>query len=203
MRLAGFCADHMHLEGLLRVAAAQGFTSSVCMTLTKRGWPRLLRARYSRGRPLYVGSASSRSASPRSRSVCSTTAAHATWCERLCPAGVHVILEKPFAMDVSEAERAASISEKEGVILAVNWPLASSSPHRTTRHLIANGTVGDVLEVHYYGGNRGPQHHLREGDVWEGSWGTPRRGGRSDPRLPRVWRDTRDMVSCRRICRMR
>ena len=46
-----------------------------------------------------------------------------------------------------------------------------------TRRLLQEGTIGDVVETHYYGGNRGPQHHLRPNEQWEGGWWTLRDEG--------------------------
>ena len=47
-------------------------------------------------------------------------------------------------------------------LLAINWPLAWYPPHRTARRLIAEGEIGEVIEVHYYDGNRGPLWHLAD-----------------------------------------
>lgn len=88
--------------------------------------------------------------------LCPATAAHADWVERVAEYDVHVVLEKPFATTVSEADRITRAVEATGNRLAVNWPLAWYPPHRTTKRLVDEGTVGDVIEVHYYDGNSGP-----------------------------------------------
>ena len=96
--------------------------------------------------------------------VCSTTADHLSLVERLAPHGIHLILEKPFAVSIKDAD--AMISAVTGSkseprpTLSINWPLAWYPSHRTTRRLISEGAIGDVLEVHYYNGNRGPLHHI-------------------------------------------
>lgn len=92
--------------------------------------------------------------------VCSTTAEHVTWVEKLAPRGVHILLEKPFARSLAEADRMIVAMNGAERILSVNWPLAWYASHRTTARLIADGAVGDVVEVHYYDGNRGPLLHL-------------------------------------------
>ena len=43
--------------------------------------------------------------------------------------------------------------------LAVNWPLRWYPPHVTTKRLIDERVIGDVIEVHFYDGNRGPLYH--------------------------------------------
>ncbi len=46
------------------------------------------------------------------------------------------------------------------VVLAINWPLAWVPSHVTAKRLIDEGVIGNVLEVHYYDGNRGPLWHV-------------------------------------------
>jgi glucose-fructose oxidoreductase len=49
-----------------------------------------------------------------------------------------------------------------GARLAINWPLAWYPPHVTTKRMIADGVIGEVREVHFYDGNRGPLYHLAD-----------------------------------------
>ena len=92
--------------------------------------------------------------------VCSTTKDHPNWVRHLAGAGVHVVLEKPFATSLAEADEMIAAATEAGVLLAVNWPLAWYPPHRTTQRLISEGTIGPVREIHYYDGNRGPLRHV-------------------------------------------
>ena len=94
--------------------------------------------------------------------VCSTTRDHPRWVGRLAAAGINVIVEKPFATELAEADEMIAAAEGAGVLLAVNWPLAWYPPHRTTERLIREGTIGGVREIHYYDGNRGPLRHLHD-----------------------------------------
>jgi glucose-fructose oxidoreductase len=91
--------------------------------------------------------------------VCSTTAAHPEWVERLASRGVHTIVEKPMAFSLEEADAMVAAAEKAGVVLAVNWPLAWIPAHRTARRLVADGAIGTLEQVHFYDGNRGPLYH--------------------------------------------
>ena len=91
--------------------------------------------------------------------VCSTTAAHRTWVERLAERGIAVILEKPFGPSLDDVDAMIAAAARGGSALAVNWPLAWVAAHRTTARLVLTGAVGEVTEVHYYGGNRGPLRH--------------------------------------------
>ncbi|NUM56143.1 MAG: Gfo/Idh/MocA family oxidoreductase [Candidatus Hydrogenedentes bacterium] len=94
--------------------------------------------------------------------LCPATARHGEWTEKVAPFGVHIIMEKPFAASLAEADRMIAALAKTGKTLAINWPLAWYPTHRTAKRLIDEGTIGDVLEVHYYDGNRGPLYHVAD-----------------------------------------
>jgi glucose-fructose oxidoreductase len=91
--------------------------------------------------------------------VCSATRDHARWTEYAAENGAHVLLEKPFATSLGEADRMIAATTSAGVTLAVDWPLAWYPVHRTSKRLLAEGVIGEPIEVHYYDGNRGPLFH--------------------------------------------
>jgi len=121
--------------------------------------------------------------------VCSTTKEHEEYATRLAGAGIHVLLEKPFALELAEAQRIVDAATAAGVHVGVNWPLAWYESHRTAFRLIDDGAIGAVTEVHYYDGNRGPlfhSHGKKEIDaetarsIKDGSWWyDPAQGGGS------------------------
>ena len=86
--------------------------------------------------------------------LCSSTASHADLVERIAPKVGAIMVEKPFAATLAEADR--MIAATQGKMLAINWPLAWYPCHVTTRRLIAESQIGEVIEVHYYDGNPGP-----------------------------------------------
>jgi glucose-fructose oxidoreductase len=94
--------------------------------------------------------------------LCSATARHAEWTERLAAAGVNVLVEKPFAASLVEADRMIRATQQSGKLLAINWPLRWIPSHVTTKRLIEEHVIGDVIGVHYYDGNRGPVRHLAD-----------------------------------------
>ena len=187
-RVVGICFDHMHIGDLLASAqAADAYEvagvydtqpermAGVCAdlgiaeSLQFTDWQRLLDQ-----------------ADADLAVVCSPTSEHPVWAERLAERKIHILLEKPFAVSALDAQRCMDVANRGGVQLAVNWPLAWYPPHRTTQRLIADGTLGEVLEVHYYDGNRGPQYHLHAKkevsepvDIEETWWFRPETGGGS------------------------
>ena len=94
--------------------------------------------------------------------LCPATAQHGEWTQKVAPFGVHIIMEKPFAASLAEADSMVRAMAPGGKLLAINWPLAWYPPHRTTKRLIDAGVIGPVLEVHYYDGNRGPLWHTAD-----------------------------------------
>ncbi|MCA1596600.1 MAG: Gfo/Idh/MocA family oxidoreductase [Chloroflexi bacterium] len=94
--------------------------------------------------------------------LCPATARHAEWTEKVAPHGVHILMEKPFAASLPEADAMMEAVQRTGKRLAINWPLAWYPPHVTSKRLIDEGVIGEVIEVHYYDGNRGPLRHLAD-----------------------------------------
>ncbi len=163
-RIAGISFDHMHMGDLLRMvsdhpeaeitglfdpnpekmaAAAEAFNISsdrlftdfdVCM----------------------------QAATPDLAILCSAPADHADYTERLAAYGTNLFVEKPFADSVDNARRMIAAMKGSGKRMAINWPLAWVASHVTAKRLIDEGAIGDLVEVHFYDGNRGPLYHLAD-----------------------------------------
>ena len=93
--------------------------------------------------------------------LCPATARHGEWTEKVAPFGLHILMEKPFAASLAEADRMIA-AMPHGKRLAINWPLAWYPAHVTAKRLVDEGKIGDVIEVHFYDGNRGPLWHLAD-----------------------------------------
>jgi glucose-fructose oxidoreductase len=91
--------------------------------------------------------------------LCPSTGDHALWVKRLAPLGLPLLIEKPMAASLADADAMIAACEQHDVRWAINWPLVWVPSHRTAKRLIDQGRIGEVLEVHYYGGNRGPLWH--------------------------------------------
>jgi predicted dehydrogenase len=91
--------------------------------------------------------------------LCSATARHAESVEQVAPYGAHIMVEKPFASSLAEADRMTAAMGPDQR-LVINWPLMWVPVYITAKRLIDEGQIGDVLEVHSYGGNRGPLYHV-------------------------------------------
>jgi glucose-fructose oxidoreductase len=94
--------------------------------------------------------------------LCPATARHAEYIEKVAPFNVHILIEKPMAASLADADAMIRAIEATGKTLVINWPLAWYPAHRTAKRLVDEGLIGDVIEVHYYDGNRGPLYHLAD-----------------------------------------
>ena len=94
--------------------------------------------------------------------LCPATADHATAVEEVAAHGADILVEKPFAASLRDADRMIAAAQRHTIRLAINWPLAWYPPHVTTKRLIDEGAIGDVQQVHFYDGNRGPLYHLAD-----------------------------------------
>lgn len=94
--------------------------------------------------------------------MCAATAEHADHVEALAKHNVHIHVEKPFAASTADAKRMMAAMAQTGKLMAINWPLAWYPSHNTCKRLIEDGVIGELIEVHHYGGNRGPLYHLAD-----------------------------------------
>jgi len=99
--------------------------------------------------------------------LCPATAEHGLWTRRVAEFGVNILVEKPFAASLEEADAMITAQRATGKLLAINWPTRWSPCYITMKRLIVEGAIGDVLNVHHYGGNRGPLFHRADKVVCE------------------------------------
>ncbi len=91
--------------------------------------------------------------------LCPAATEHGLWTTRAAEYGVHVLMEKPFAGSLAEADEMIAAQAATGKLLAINWPLRWLPVSVTAKRLLDEGVIGEVLEFHHYGGNRGPLYH--------------------------------------------
>ncbi|MEQ1949795.1 Gfo/Idh/MocA family oxidoreductase [Mesorhizobium sp. CN2-181] len=163
-RVAGINFDHMHMGDLLREVFDHP-DAEICGIYDKH--PDRMKSAIgnfaiSSDRVFTDLDACLEATKPDLAIICAATAEHADHVERVARHNVHVLVEKPFAASVAEADRMIAAMKAAGRSLAINWPLAWYPCHVTTKRLIDEGAIGEVIEVHYYDGNRGPLFHLAD-----------------------------------------
>ena len=88
--------------------------------------------------------------------VFSATAEHADIVELCAPRGIDVMVEKPMAATLEQADRMLVAARTHGSCLMVNWPTAWSRSWRTAKRLADEGAIGDVWQILWRGGHCGP-----------------------------------------------
>lgn len=81
-------------------------------------------------------------------SVCTPDEAHRAPCEAAAAAGKHVLVEKPIATTVAEAEAIASAAARAGVVLLVGHCLRFDPRYRAVKAAIAGGELGALAFIH-------------------------------------------------------
>lgn len=91
--------------------------------------------------------------------LCPATAHHAKWVKLVAPFRTHILVEKPFAATLAQADAMVAAVTATKKQLIINWPLRWYPCHVTAKRLVDEGRIGKIMEVHYYDGNRGPLRH--------------------------------------------
>ena len=164
LRVAGLNFDHMHMGDLLRLCHGNPGVEIVGICDERRERMRAAAANFNlpKGRVFTDPDRCLRETEPDFVILCPATAWHADYVERVAPYGVHILVEKPFAASLREADRMISAVRRTGRLLAINWPLRWYPCHVTAHRLLCEGRIGALQEVHFYDGNRGPLWHLAD-----------------------------------------
>lgn len=161
IKIAGINFDHMHMGDLLRMVHEHpdAEITAICDEQPERMESAIANFGIPAERVFTDHRQCLEQARPDLVVLCPATADHAKWTEMVAPFGTHILMEKPFASTLAEADRMIAAMAATGKELIINWPLRWYPSHVTAKRLIEEGEIGDVIEVHYYDGNRGPLCH--------------------------------------------
>jgi glucose-fructose oxidoreductase len=95
--------------------------------------------------------------------LCPAASKHGEWVKKVAPYGAHLMVEKPFAASLKEADAMVKCMGKDQRLM-INWPLQWVASHRKSYELVSSGKIGEVLNVWHIGGNRGPLFHGADKD---------------------------------------
>ena len=163
LRVVGISFDHMHMGDLLRLVHDHPGAEIVGVFDPSRAKMASAAAQFALPDDrIFTDFYACMATRPDLAILCAATADHAEYTERLARFGVHVFVEKPFAANITDARRMVAAMAPTGKLLAINWPLAWVPSHVTAKRLIDEGMIGQLNEVHFYDGNRGPLFHLAD-----------------------------------------
>ena len=72
-------------------------------------------------------------------------------------AGIHVLCEKPLALEPNEAEEMVETCKRAGVVLATNHHLRNMEGHRAIKRLIDEGAIGKVTSIRLFHAGQLPE----------------------------------------------
>lgn len=161
LRVAGISFEHMHMGDNLRMAQdhPQCEIAAICDSQLERMHAATLDLGLSSQQVFTDWQQCVAETKPDLIILCPSTGDHALWVERLAPLGIPLLLEKPMAASLEDADRIITACARSKVKLAINWPMVWVPSHRTAKRLVDEGRIGNLIEVHYYDGNRGPLWH--------------------------------------------
>lgn len=94
--------------------------------------------------------------------ICAPNAMHAELAIAACEAGKHVLVEKPMATSVAEADAMVAAAERAGVVLMAAHNLRFAAPYAAAAAAVADGLVGDIVGVRVAMGHGGPESWTRD-----------------------------------------
>ena len=163
-KIAGINFDHMHMGDLLRMVHEhlRAQLVGICDERPEKMRQAIANFKLSEDQVFTDYRKCLEQTKPDLVVLCPATAEHALWTEKVAPFGTHVMVEKPFAASVAEADRMIAAMKGSHGQLAIDWPMRWYPTHSTAKRLIDEGAIGEVIEIHYYDGNRGPTYHLAD-----------------------------------------
>jgi predicted dehydrogenase len=164
-RIAGINFDHFHMGDLLRMAHEHPRVELVGISDTQPGRMeeavRKLKIPRDRAFPDYRKCLEA--TRPDLVILCPAASQHGEWVKKVAPFGVHIMVEKPFAATLREADAMVKAMPRDKTLM-INWPLQWVASHRKAYELVSGGAIGEVLNVWHFGGNRGPLWHGADKD---------------------------------------
>ena len=89
--------------------------------------------------------------------ICAPNALHAELAIAAAEAGKHVLVEKPMATTVADADAMIEAAARAGVVLMAAHNLRFAAPYAAAARAVRDGTVGDVVGVRVAMGHGGPE----------------------------------------------
>ena len=76
--------------------------------------------------------------------------------EACAPRGIHVMVEKPLAVNMEHANRMAELAKKHNIHLLTNYETTWYNTNHEAYKLINEGAIGKITKINVYDGHQGP-----------------------------------------------
>lgn len=164
-KIAGINFDHFHMGDLLRYA--HDHSNAEIVGISDEQPERMQEAMKKLGIPSSLAFDDYRLCLEKTQPdvviLCPAASNHGEWVKKVAPFGVHIMVEKPFAGSLKEADAMIKAMPDDKTLM-INWPLQWVGSHRKAHELVVSGKIGEVLNVWHFGGNRGPLWHGADKD---------------------------------------
>ncbi|MBX2954412.1 MAG: Gfo/Idh/MocA family oxidoreductase [Leadbetterella sp.] len=77
--------------------------------------------------------------------------------EKAAPHGIHVMVEKPLAINLKEARKMEALAKKYGIHLLTNYETTWYPTNARAAEMVKEGTIGEIRKVVVRDGHRGPK----------------------------------------------
>ncbi|MDR2969988.1 MAG: Gfo/Idh/MocA family oxidoreductase [Tannerellaceae bacterium] len=81
---------------------------------------------------------------------------HLAVVEACAPRGIHVMVEKPLAVNTEHARRMAELARKHGIKIITNYETTWYPTNHEAKRMIDNGLIGEITRINVYDGHQGP-----------------------------------------------
>lgn len=81
---------------------------------------------------------------------------HMATVEACAPRGIHVMVEKPLAMNIEHARRMEKLAKKHNILLLTNYETSWYNTNHEAYRRIKNNEIGDITRMMVYDGHQGP-----------------------------------------------
>ena len=93
---------------------------------------------------------------PRAAAAFGSIYEHLEVVEKMAPLGVHVMVEKPLAVNVEHARKMYKLATKHNIHLLTNYETTWYASNHKAREIVQSGKLGDIRKLIVRDGHKGP-----------------------------------------------
>jgi predicted dehydrogenase len=94
---------------------------------------------------------------PEAVTAFNTIKGHLEVVEKCAPRGIHVMVEKPLAVSLADAQKMAVLAQKFNIRLLTNYETSWYGSNHEAKRLVELGKIGDIRKVVVHDGHPGPK----------------------------------------------
>ncbi len=149
---------HGHVNGLLRVMDNEAF-EIVGIAESNQELVNKLAERFKFSKDLVYHSLDEmiKSTKPQAVAAFNSTYQHLEVVQICAPKGIHIMVEKPLAVNMDHAKEMKKLVEKHNVMLITNYETTWYSTNHLAYDMVAEGKIGEIRKLVIHDGHAGPK----------------------------------------------